>query len=102
MAAWSLEVLPEPMAEVNEWLGSHVEEARLNRWTSVGYVNVLGHSGRHDASSIMLMCTCSSLTPKYDFVRYVARKKVQGLEERRQEHEFLAHSVKRRIRRLFG
>ena len=102
MAAWSMEVLLGPMAEVSEWLGSHVEEARLNRWTSVGYVNVLGHSGRHGTSSIMHMCTCSSFTPKYDFVRYLARKTVQGLEERREEHEFFAPSVKRKIRRLFG
>ena len=70
MAAWSMEVLLAPMAEVNEWLRTHVEEARLNRWTSVGYVNVLSHSGRHGASSIT-----HSLTPKYDFVRYLAKKK---------------------------
>ena len=36
MVAWSMEVLLEPMEEVYECLGSQVEEARLDRWTSVG------------------------------------------------------------------
>ena len=84
-----MEVLLEPVAEDNECLGCQVEEARLDRWTSVGYVKVQGHSGRHGAFTIVHMCTCSGLTPKDDFVRYLARNSsLQGLEERRQEHEF--------------
>ena len=57
--------------------------------------------GRHGAFTIMHMYTCSGLTPKDDFVRYMARNSsLQGLEERRQEHEFFAPSVKRRFMRL--
>ena len=61
------------MAEVKECLGSQVEEARLDTWTSVGHVKVQGQSGRHGAFTIMHMCTWSGLTSKYDFVRYLAR-----------------------------
>ena len=68
-------VLPEPMAEDNECLGSQVEEARRDRWTSVGHVKVQGHSGRYGAFTVMHVCTCSGLTPKDDFVRYLSRKK---------------------------
>ena len=86
---------------MNECLGSQVEEARRDRCTSVGYVKVQGHSGRHGAFTIVHMCTCSGLTPKDDFVRYLARNSsLQGLEERRQEHEFFPPSVKRRIMRF--
>ena len=81
MAAWSTEVLLDRMAEVSECRGSHVQEAWLSRWTSVGYVKVLGHSGRHGAFTIMHECTCSSLSPKDDFVRYLARNSsLQRLE----------------------
>ena len=94
-------VLLEPVAEVNECLASQVEDARRDRWTSVGHVKVQGHSGRYGAFTVMHVCTCSGLTPKDDFVRYLARNSsLQGLEERRQEHEFFASSVKRRIMRF--
>ena len=96
-----MEVLLEPMAEVKECLGSQVEEARRDRCTSVGHVKVQGQSGRHGAFTIMHMCTCSGLTPKDDFVRYLARNSsLQGLEERRQELEFFAPTLKRIILRL--
>ena len=98
MAEWSMAILLDPMAEVSECLGSQVEESRLNRWTSVGYVKVLGHSARHGPFTIMHECLCSSLTPKDDFVWYLARNSsLQRLEERRQEHESFAPSVKRRL-----
>ena len=51
-----MEVLLEPMAEDNECLGCQVEEARLDRWTSVGYVKVQGQSVRHVLSPL---CTCA-------------------------------------------
>ena len=71
-----------------------MEEARLNRWTSVGYVKVLGL----EDTVLPALRTCV-------FVRVSRRnmpfcgtwpeKQVQGLEERLQEQEFFAPSVKR-------
>ena len=53
MVAWSMTVLFEALAEVNECLSSEVEEARPKRWTSVGYVKVQGRSGRHGTCALV-------------------------------------------------
>ena len=57
MVAWSMTVLFEALAEVNECLWSQVEDSRPKRWTSVGYVKVLCHSVEGTVLSPSCICT---------------------------------------------
>ena len=69
MTAWSREPFLKIKSLFTECQGDSMEEARLERWTDVGYAKqVWEQTGKQGAFTMAYMCTTRHLMPKDEFV----------------------------------
>ena len=63
-------------SEIVAYKLSKVEDARLGRWTTVGYAQqVVGRAGTKSALTILFRCKECRPVPKDDFVWFLMRKR---------------------------
>ena len=76
MKSWAFNILMRHRSEKVGYKLSKVEDARLGRWTSVGYAQqVVGRAGTKSALTILFRCTECRPMPKDDFVWFSMRKR---------------------------
>ena len=78
-SAWSLEDFMDIKPKFTECPRYCLEEARIERWTNVGYAReVRGQAGKKGPFTMSYMCTACQLMPKDDFVWFLARNNGHG------------------------
>ena len=79
MSLWASNVLMDLRKEVTEYKAGMVDEASLERWTSVGSVKQkLGQVGTEGAVTVSCRCMHCEKWPKDDFIRYLLRKSTKN------------------------